>query len=155
MVLTSPIKLKIAEKLKKDKGFRGRFFRGQAQDEIAMNIRGLREKRKKTQTVLAKESGMKQSAISRIEQADYSAWSLSTLFRVSDALYARLRVTFEPIENVIEWYKEKEAVIAPALKQDFTKSSLKTAATVIQKRDYLSKTTKSSAPHNVEKALST
>jgi transcriptional regulator with XRE-family HTH domain len=108
MALISPIKLNIAERLKKDKNFRGRFFRGRAQDEIAMSIRGLREKRQMRQVDLSKASGMKQSAISRIEQADYSAWSFNTLFRVADALDARIRVIFEPIENVIEGYKEKE-----------------------------------------------
>lgn len=116
MALITPIKLNIATKLK-DKGFRERFFRGQAEDEIAMSIRKLRVKRKMRQADLAKQSGMKQSAISRIEQADYSAWSLNTLFRVADALSARLRVSFEPIENVIEQYKEKEAAITPELEQ--------------------------------------
>lgn len=110
MPLISSIKLNIAEKLEKDKRYRSRFFRGQAQDKIAMSIRKLRKKRKKTQIDLAKESNMKQSAISRIEQADYSGWSMKILFRVADALNARLRVSFEPVEDVIDWYREKEAV---------------------------------------------
>lgn len=106
----SPIKLNIAEKLEKDKDYRSRFFRGQAQDRIAMSIRILRKKRKKTQTDLAEESNMLQSAISRIEQANYSGWSLKVLFRVADALDARLRVSFEPVEDVIDWYRDKEAI---------------------------------------------
>ena len=53
---------------------------------------------------------MKQSAISRIEQAEYSGWSFNTLLRVADALGARLRVTFEPAESVIERYEENEVV---------------------------------------------
>jgi len=61
--LISPIKLKIAEKLAKDKAFSGRFFRGQAQDEIAMSIITLREKRKMRQVDLAQKSGMKQSIL--------------------------------------------------------------------------------------------
>lgn len=110
MSLISSIKLNIAEKLEKDKNYRSRFFRGQAQDIIAMSIRELRKKRKKTQINLAKESNMKQSAISRIEQADYCGWSLNVLFRVADALGARLRVSFEPVEDVIDWYRGKEVV---------------------------------------------
>ena len=54
---------------------------------------------------------MKQSAVSRIEQADYSGWSFNTLFRVADALEARLMVSFEPVEDVIDWYRRKEAGI--------------------------------------------
>jgi transcriptional regulator with XRE-family HTH domain len=108
--LTS-IKLNLAEKLK-DKEYRKRFFRGQAEDEIAISIRSLREKREKRQVDLATESGMKQSAISRIEQADYCGWSLKTLFRIADALDARLRVVFDPVEFVIEQYKEIESNIS-------------------------------------------
>ncbi len=44
MTLISPVKLNIADKLEKDKKFRKRFFRGQAQDKIAMDIRELRKK---------------------------------------------------------------------------------------------------------------
>lgn len=108
MASISPIKLNIAKRLREDKKYRERFFRGQTQDEIAMGIRSLREERKLRQTELAKKSGMKQSAISRIEQADYSGWSFSTLLRVADALDARLRVIFEPAEIVIDRYEEKE-----------------------------------------------
>ena len=107
----TPIKLNIAKKLEKDTEYRKRFFRGQAEDEIAISIRSLREKRKKRQVDLANESGMKQSAISRIEQSDYCGWSLNTLFRVADALDARLRIIFEPAETVIENYKAMESEI--------------------------------------------
>jgi transcriptional regulator with XRE-family HTH domain len=110
MASISPIKLNIAKRLKEDKGYRKRFFRGQTQDEIAMGLRSLREKRRKRQTDLAKESGMKQSAISRIEQAEYSGWSFTTLLRVADALDARLRVIFEPAEIVIERYEQNETL---------------------------------------------
>lgn len=109
MALTSSIKLNIAEKLK-NKDYRSRFFRGQAQDLIAMSIRNLRKKRKKKQADLADECEMKQSAISRIEQADYSGWSFNTLLRIADALDARLRVSFDLAEDVIDEYREREAI---------------------------------------------
>lgn len=113
----SSIKLNIADKLEKDKKYRSNFFRCQAQDSIAMSIKELRKKRGKRQIDLAKESNMKQSAISRIEQANYSGWSLNILFRVADALDARLRVSFEPVEEVINWYRAKEAVVAQEVVQ--------------------------------------
>ncbi len=110
----SPVRLNIAKRLKEDKAFRKEFFRGQTQDEIAMSIRSLREKRVMRQVDLARESKMKQSAISRIEQADYSSWSFSTLLRVADALGARLRVTLEPAEIVIERYEKNEIAASTA-----------------------------------------
>ncbi|OGD19930.1 MAG: hypothetical protein A2Y69_09335 [Candidatus Aminicenantes bacterium RBG_13_59_9] len=106
--LITSIKLNLSKKLK-DKAFRHIFFRGQTQDTIAMSIVYLRKMRGKRQSDLAIETGMKQSAISRIEQAEYSGWSLSTLWRVAEALDARLNVTFEPIEEVIRYYQEKES----------------------------------------------
>jgi transcriptional regulator with XRE-family HTH domain len=117
MALITSINLNIAKKLENDKSFRERFFRGQAQDKIAMSIRNLRKKRRKRQTDIAKESNMKQSAISRIEQADYSGWSFNTLFRIADALDARLQISFEPAEDVIGRYREKELACAVGQKQ--------------------------------------
>jgi transcriptional regulator with XRE-family HTH domain len=108
MLSITLIRLGIADKLH-DKEFRKVFFRNQAADNIAISIRGLRNRRKKRQIDLANESGMLQSAISRIEQADYGNWSLKTLFRVADVLDARLRIEFDPIEEVIAQYKKKEA----------------------------------------------
>jgi len=108
MSLLTPIKLEISKKLK-DGNYRKSFFRRQAENEIATSIRTLRKKRNKRQSDLAKEAQMKQSAISRIEQAEYGGWSLNTLFRVADALDARLRVIFEPSETVMEHYREMES----------------------------------------------
>ena len=118
MALISPLKLNIARRLKEDKLFRKRFFQRQAQDETAMSIRSLREKRKLRQIDLAKKSKMKQSAISRIEQSDYSSWSFTTLLRVADALDARLHVTLEPAETVISLYEPQETVLGVEFKQN-------------------------------------
>lgn len=101
------IKLNLAEKLK-NKAYRSAFFRARAQDDTAANIKSLREKRDLSQIELAKLSGMKQSAISRIEQAEYSSWTYKTLQRVAEALDARLMVIFEPAEDVIKRYENIE-----------------------------------------------
>ena len=69
------IDLNIAGKLK-DKEYRDHFFENWTHDEIAIQLRGLRNKRDMRQVDLASETGMKQSAISRLEQADYSRWGL-------------------------------------------------------------------------------
>lgn len=132
MTSISPVKLNIAKKLKEDKNFRERFFRGQTQDEIAMGIRSLREKRKIRQIELAKKCGMKQSAISRIEQSDYSGWSFSTLLRVADALEARLQVTFELAEIVIDRYEQNENLTQTEFAEYY---NLNLASAIIQEVD--------------------
>jgi transcriptional regulator with XRE-family HTH domain len=113
MSFIKPLNLNIAAKLE-DKKFRKVFFRGQAQEIIAMSIKMLRKKRSILQGELAKKTGTQQSAISRVEQAEYSAWSLKTLFRVADALDARLKITLEPAEDVIKEYKKMEEEEIPA-----------------------------------------
>jgi len=111
MALIFPIKLRLAAKLR-NKAFRTRFFRKRAQDEIALQIQEIRKKREKTQADLAKLCSMKQSAVSRIEQADYSAWNFKTLLRVAGALDARLRVVLEPAEDVIKQHEESEQYVS-------------------------------------------
>jgi len=101
------IDLNISEELK-DPDFAKLFFHQMARDEIAIGIRKLREKRELSQTQLAALAGMKQSAISRLEQAEYSGWSFSTLIRIADALEGRLRFVIEPIEDIIQEYEREE-----------------------------------------------
>ena len=107
--MISPISLKIATKLK-DRAYRHRFFRRRANDEIAMQLRDLRKMRRLSQTDLAQQCSMKQSAVYRIEQASYSRWNIATLWRIAEALDARVRVLFEPMEAVIQQYEEREMI---------------------------------------------
>ncbi len=102
-----PIDLNLSEKLK-DKEYRHNFFRVITQDEIAESIRELRLTRGLRQSDLAERCSMKQSAISRIEQSSYSRWSFNTLWRLADALDARIRLVIEPMENVIKQYELME-----------------------------------------------
>jgi transcriptional regulator with XRE-family HTH domain len=104
----NPLKLGISEKLR-DPARRKRTFLRMAQDEIAMQIRTLRAERGyPTQGSFARHAHMQQSAISRIENADYMGWSFRTLLRVADSLDARLRVTFERAEDVIKKFEAAE-----------------------------------------------
>jgi transcriptional regulator with XRE-family HTH domain len=105
--MLSPIKLRISQKLK-DKRYRDKFFRGQAQDEIACALKAARKKRGLTQPELEELSGMKQSAISRIEQSSYSRWNFTTLLRLAEALDLRVRVLFDCAEDVIHEYERRE-----------------------------------------------
>ena len=107
MEAITPVKLGIAEKLR-SKGYFRSFFRERAKDEISIQIRELRNRRGYTQKQFAKISNMKQSAVSRIEQAEYSGWSFKTLLKVAESLDARLRVVFQPMEEVIAEYERRE-----------------------------------------------
>jgi transcriptional regulator with XRE-family HTH domain len=61
---------------------------------IATQIRVLREQREWTQAQLAERTGMKQSRISAIEDANYSGWSTKTLKRLARAFDVPLLVSF-------------------------------------------------------------
>lgn len=106
MISTTRIRLDLKRRLE-NKEFREAFFRSQAKDEIAISIKSLRRLRNERQIDLAKKTGMLQSAISRIEQAEYGNWSLQTLFRIADALDARVQVFIEPVEKIIHQYEEE------------------------------------------------
>jgi transcriptional regulator with XRE-family HTH domain len=116
MSLTS-ISLGLRELLR-DPIRRQEFFKAITQDEIASQIRSLRKKRKLNQTEFARLSDMKQSAVSRIEQAGYSSWTLTTLFRVADALDARWRVILEPAEQAIEEYEALDSQSRSAISRE-------------------------------------
>jgi len=59
---------------------------------VARQIYQLRVEAGLTQSELAEKVGTTQSAISRLESADYEGHSLSMLGRIADALNARLEV---------------------------------------------------------------
>ncbi|MGH7555640.1 MAG: helix-turn-helix domain-containing protein [Longimicrobiales bacterium] len=69
--------------------------------EVAVEIYQLRTSRGLTQDELAKRVGTAQSVIARLEDADYDGHSLRMLRRIAEALGARLRVHFVPIESLL------------------------------------------------------
>ncbi len=67
--------------------------------DIAFQIINLREKRRLTQSQLAKLIDTSQSNIARLENADYGAYSLKTLEKIAKALEAKLNIVFIPQES--------------------------------------------------------
>lgn len=63
---------------------------------VATQIKVIREQRKMTQADLAREIGTTQTGISRIENVNYSSWSIRTLIKLARAFGVRLKVSFEP-----------------------------------------------------------
>jgi len=108
MSMLSAIKLRFAARLR-NKTFRRKFFRSSAQEEVAQQIRELRLKKNMRQVDLAKACKMKQSAVSRLEQANYSRWTFTTLQRVAESLDARVRVILQPADEVIAEYERQDA----------------------------------------------
>lgn len=84
---------RLTEKLlKQDPSFQQELDRaGQAWD-IAFQIMDLRKKAGLTQKQLAELVGTKQSNIARIEDADYTSYTLTTLEKVTKALKAKLEI---------------------------------------------------------------
>ena len=65
-------------------------------NEVAQQLYALRERHALTQKELASLVGTTQSAIARLEDANYEGHSLSLLTRIATAVGERVRVTFEP-----------------------------------------------------------
>ena len=111
------IDLNLFEKLQ-DKEFRDAFFEQEFLDNNALDIRALRKFRKMRQADIATATGMQQSAVSRLEQAEYSNWNCKTLLRLAQALDAKLTITWQPAELAVKYYKtiESDTEISGVLK---------------------------------------
>lgn len=115
MTIERTIDLDISQRLEGDEAFRKGFFRSLSRNEIASQIVSLRKKRRMTQIDLAEAVSTHQSAISRLEKAEYESWNYQTLLSVAEALKARLRIHLEPIEDVIEQYENHSHLDAEEL----------------------------------------
>jgi transcriptional regulator with XRE-family HTH domain len=63
---------------------------------VATQIKVIREQREMTQAQVAEAIGTTQAGISRIENVNYSSWSIRTLIKLARAFGVRLKVSFEP-----------------------------------------------------------
>lgn len=88
---------RLTEKLlKQDPTIQEEFDRADQAWDIAFQIFDLRKKAGLTQKQLAEIVGTKQSNIARIEDADYTGYTLKTLEKVTKALRARLEIKIVP-----------------------------------------------------------
>jgi transcriptional regulator with XRE-family HTH domain len=78
--------------------FVARFERADEAWNVGLQVAALRQKAGLSQKELAKLLKTSQQQISRLESASYEGHSLGMLRRVAEALHARVRVVFEPIE---------------------------------------------------------
>ena len=85
--------------LKEDPSLQEEFDKADRAWDIAFQIRDLRERVGLTQKQLAEMVGTKQSNIARIEDADYTRYTLTTLEKVTKALKAKLEVRIVPANH--------------------------------------------------------
>jgi len=90
------------EKQLQDPEFSARYAAAGEAWDVALQIAKLRRKSGLSQKELAKLLHTSQQQISRLESSTYEGHSLSMLRRVAHALHARVRVVFEPEEDVKE-----------------------------------------------------
>ena len=84
----------------KDPEFRRLYKEEEAKFSVSQKIRRLRKKLGMTQQSLAKKVKTTQSAIARIESADYEGHSLSKLEEIAKALGVALVIDFIPKEKI-------------------------------------------------------
>ena len=118
---SSTISEKLASKLD-DKTYRHEYMVEGVKTWVARQVRALREQREWSQADTARETGKKQSAISRIEDPDYGKLSLQTLFDLASAFDLPLVVQFTEWKD---WLERMDDVSVEALEQDgFSKDQL-------------------------------
>jgi transcriptional regulator with XRE-family HTH domain len=110
MTTAIPVRQNLSHRLRDNKKFRQHFFRSRTRNKIAAELRQLRELRGLKQADLKKKFGIHQSAISRIEQAEYSSWTYKTLLKATEALDGVLEVSIRPVEALIDRYHAEETV---------------------------------------------
>ena len=82
----------IRQKLKADPALAAAVEDARFNANIAEEVYNARKQAGKTQTKLAELVGMKQSAIARMEDADYGRHSITSLRRIASALCKRLEI---------------------------------------------------------------
>jgi Helix-turn-helix. len=89
----------------KDKEYRDAFVSEHIDTGIPFQIKAIREQRGWTQKQLGKNvhDAMKQEQISRLEDANYSKFSLATLKRLASAFDVGLMVKFVSISDLVKW----------------------------------------------------
>jgi HTH-type transcriptional regulator/antitoxin HipB len=69
---------------------------------LPLQIRAMRQDRGWSQRDLAKQAGMRQEVISRLEQLDYGKYTITTLKRLASAFGVGLDVRFVPLSTIVD-----------------------------------------------------
>jgi len=93
----------ILQRIRRGRKTRAQLVASNLSEGIAFQIRATRDKRGMTQAELARESGMTQNNLSRLESPDYGKQTITSLKRIADALDVALVVRFVPFGQFIDW----------------------------------------------------
>lgn len=166
MTLYDRRKKKIIEELK-DREYRNAFVEESINIGIPFQIKALREQRKLKQKDFEKLSGMKQALISRLENPDYSGFTLATLKKIASVYDVGLIVRFVPISDLVKWelnldseslkalsykddpyFKEKKKPASDSEQYVNNPEPAKSTNNVIYLADHIARTTKMVVPKN-------
>lgn len=86
----------------RDKEYREAYADDYLNTRVASQIRAIREQRDMTQQDLAESIGTHQAGVSRIENVNYSGWSIRTLKKIAHAFDCRLHISFETYGSLLE-----------------------------------------------------
>ena len=96
----------LKEQFKADKDLEKDFYKGLEKSRIAIEINAFRERAGLTQAELARRVGTSQSAVARMENADYQNYSIRTLRKIAEVLDLELLVSLRdkklPVEPVLK-----------------------------------------------------
>src|SRR5258708_6969165 len=103
-----------------NKEYRDIWFTEQINTGLSFQIRGLREQRGWSQAELGKRTGMAQSRISLMEDANYARFSLTTLKRLASAFDVGLMVRFRPYSGLVDDFVELDSSVLnmPGFEED-------------------------------------
>ncbi|MGD0774287.1 MAG: helix-turn-helix transcriptional regulator [Candidatus Solibacter sp.] len=93
----------LIKRLRRGKEARKQFVDSHLRKGVAFQIRATRDRLGWSQEDLAKEAGMTQNAISRLESPEYGKPTITTLKRLASALDVGLVVHFVPFSHMIDW----------------------------------------------------
>ena len=97
--MAKSLREKLRERLR-DREYRHAYADESLNTHLASQIRVLREQRHLSQAQLGILIGTQQSGVSRMEHADYAAWSIKSLKKVAAAFALRLHISFEPFGSL-------------------------------------------------------
>ena len=98
-------------RLRRGKSARKQFVESHLAKSTAYQLRATRERRKWSQEQLAREVGMNQNAISRLESPDYGKATITTLKRLASALDVALVVRLVPFSELVDWVSGTPRVV--------------------------------------------
>lgn len=93
----------LIERIRRGKKARANLVSSNLDKGIAFQIRAIRDEQGLTQANLAREVGMTQNNLSRLEDETYGKHTLNSLKRIAEALDVALVVRLVPFSQYIDW----------------------------------------------------